>query len=66
MKFAVIGHPISHSLSPIMHSANFSNLSLNYTYEPLDILLTNSTYLETPLLKRNLVDLMSLSLIKSG
>lgn len=37
MKFAVIGHPISHSLSPIMHSANFSNLSLNYTYEPLDI-----------------------------
>ena len=30
MKFAVIGHPISHSLSPIMHSANFSNLSLNY------------------------------------
>ncbi|PTH21461.1 shikimate dehydrogenase [Staphylococcus capitis] len=37
MKFAVIGHPISHSLSPIMHSANFKNLSLNYTYEPLDI-----------------------------
>lgn len=37
MKFAVIGHPISHSLSPVMHNANFSKLGLDYTYEALDI-----------------------------
>ena len=26
MKFGVIGHPISHSLSPIMHAANVEAL----------------------------------------
>ncbi|MEB6569274.1 shikimate dehydrogenase [Staphylococcus auricularis] len=37
MKFAVIGHPIKHSLSPVMHNANFSALGENHTYEALDI-----------------------------
>ncbi|MEK4861488.1 shikimate dehydrogenase [Staphylococcus sp. FSL W8-0774] len=37
MKFAVIGHPISHSLSPLMHTDNFASLGLNYTYEAIDI-----------------------------
>lgn len=37
MKYAVIGHPISHSLSPVMHNANFSELGLNNTYESLNI-----------------------------
>lgn len=37
MKYAVIGHPISHSLSPIMHNANFSKLGLENKYEALDI-----------------------------
>ncbi|MGJ5711808.1 shikimate dehydrogenase [Staphylococcus auricularis] len=37
MKFAVIGHPIQHSLSPVMHNANFSALGEDHTYEALDI-----------------------------
>ncbi|MBV5190573.1 shikimate dehydrogenase [Staphylococcus chromogenes] len=37
MKFAVIGHPINHSLSPLMHHANFSALQLDYGYEALNI-----------------------------
>ncbi len=36
-KFAVIGHPIGHSLSPLMHNTAFRLLSLNYDYEKLDI-----------------------------
>ena len=30
MKFAVIGDPISHSLSPLMHNANFKALNMRY------------------------------------
>ncbi|MGV3041421.1 shikimate dehydrogenase [Staphylococcus rostri] len=37
MKFAVIGHPIEHSLSPIMHHANFEALQLNHEYQALNI-----------------------------
>jgi len=37
MNFAVIGHPISHSLSPVMHHANFKSLGLDYSYIALDI-----------------------------
>ncbi len=37
MKFAVIGHPIDHSLSPIMHQTNFKSLYLNDQYEALNI-----------------------------
>lgn len=37
MKFAVIGSPIEHSLSPSMHSANFKSLGLDYTYDALNI-----------------------------
>lgn len=37
MKFAVIGHPIDHSLSPLMHHANFKSLNLDYDYEALNI-----------------------------
>ncbi|MEJ7540612.1 shikimate dehydrogenase [Staphylococcus intermedius] len=37
MKFAVIGHPIDHSLSPHMHHANFKSLNLDYGYEALNI-----------------------------
>ncbi len=35
MKFAVIGNPISHSLSPI--DSNFNSLGLDDTYEALNI-----------------------------
>ncbi len=37
MNFAVIGHPIKHSLSPVMHQANFDAAHLQHTYIALDI-----------------------------
>ena len=35
--FAVIGHPIGHSLSPLMHNTAFKLLHLDCQYEALDI-----------------------------
>ncbi|PTF03005.1 shikimate dehydrogenase [Staphylococcus devriesei] len=37
MKYAVIGDPISHSLSPIMHNANFEALGMEASYEALHV-----------------------------
>lgn len=37
LKFAVIGHPVAHSLSPKMHAANFAALGLDATYEKFDV-----------------------------
>lgn len=37
MKYAVIGDPISHSLSPIMHNANFKALGIEASYEALHV-----------------------------
>ena len=37
LKFAVIGHPVEHSLSPVMHAANFAALSLDATYGKFDV-----------------------------
>lgn len=37
MKFAVIGHPILHSLSPLMHHANFQALKRDDEYIALNI-----------------------------
>lgn len=37
MKFAVIGHPIRHSKSPIMHHANFKVLGRNDEYSAINI-----------------------------
>ncbi|MBN2517484.1 MAG: shikimate dehydrogenase [Candidatus Altiarchaeota archaeon] len=36
-KFAVIGDPIAHSLSPVMHNAVFSFLGLDCTYEAIRV-----------------------------
>ena len=33
----VIGHPIKHTLSPIMHNYAYKNLNLDYVYLPFDI-----------------------------
>ena len=33
----IIGHPVSHSLSPAMHGAEFARLGLNWKYEAWDI-----------------------------
>jgi shikimate dehydrogenase len=35
--FGVVGHPIQHSLSPLMHSAAFKELGLNYSYSAFDV-----------------------------
>ena len=37
LKFAIIGNPISHSLSPIMHNYWFSKYKINAEYELLKI-----------------------------
>ncbi|MCU5746413.1 shikimate dehydrogenase [Staphylococcus sp. SQ8-PEA] len=37
MNFAVIGHPIDHSLSPIMHNENFKINGEDSTYKAIDI-----------------------------
>jgi shikimate dehydrogenase len=36
-QFAVIGHPIAHSLSPLLHNAAFDHLGLDCRYEAFDI-----------------------------
>ena len=37
LRFAVLGHPIAHSLSPAMHRAAFARLGLPHTYEAIDV-----------------------------
>ena len=34
---AVLGHPIAHSLSPVMHRAAYQHLGLNWSYEAFDV-----------------------------
>jgi len=34
----IIGHRLSHTLSPIMHTAAFKSLQLNYTYGVMDVI----------------------------
>jgi shikimate dehydrogenase len=36
-KFAVLGHPVAHSLSPVMHMANFASLKYDGVYEKFDV-----------------------------
>lgn len=33
----IIGHPVEHSLSPVMHNAAIANLGLDYVYIPLPV-----------------------------
>lgn len=37
LRFAVLGHPIGHSLSPAMHRAAFAQLGLPHSYEAIDV-----------------------------
>jgi len=37
MRAAVCGHPISHSLSPVLHSAAYQALGLEHTYTAVDL-----------------------------
>ena len=54
MKFAVIGDPISHSLSPVMHSTNFKVLGLNDTYEALHIPVQDFDNIKEIITEKNL------------
>ncbi len=35
--FGLVGHPVQHSLSPLMHNAVFKKLGLNHSYSAFDI-----------------------------
>lgn len=37
LRFAVFGHPIGHSVSPVMHKAALKALDLPHTYEAVDV-----------------------------
>lgn len=37
MKAAVLGHPVTHSLSPILHNAAYAALGLEHTYEAIEL-----------------------------
>ena len=37
-KYALLGHPLTHSCSPIIHNELFRQNNINATYELLDIL----------------------------
>lgn len=37
MRAQVIGHPVAHSLSPVMHRAAYAALGLDWTYEAVDV-----------------------------
>ena len=37
-KFAVIGNPIQHSLSPLLHNSIFEQLGINASYEKVKLL----------------------------
>ncbi|EKD26872.1 MAG: Shikimate 5-dehydrogenase, partial [uncultured bacterium] len=37
-KFGIIGYPLKHTLSPLMHNNNFKRLGVNATYVPYEIL----------------------------
>ena len=65
MKFAVIGHPISHSLSPVMHNANFTKLGLDYTYEALDIPIEDFHLIKEIITEKGSMDLISQFHIKN-
>lgn len=54
MKFAVIGSPIDHSLSPIMHNANFKQLGLEDTYEALNIPVAHFHLIKEIISEKNL------------
>ena len=37
MRCAVLGSPIAHSLSPVMHRAAYAELGLDWTYEAIEV-----------------------------
>ena len=40
----LLGHPVEHSFSPIMHNAAFRDKNLNYVYLAFDVLSENLKY----------------------
>lgn len=41
--YAVLGHPVKHTLSPLMHNAAFKELGLDAVYVPMDVELESLT-----------------------
>lgn len=40
-RFALLGHPVAHSLSPVMHAASFQSLGIEADYSALDVVPEN-------------------------
>ena len=36
-RFAIFGHPVAHSLSPVLHAANFASLGIDAAYAKMDV-----------------------------
>ncbi len=64
MKYAVIGNPIAHSLSPTMHNANFDALNNPSSYEAINISEDQFHLIKEIIDEKALSDLMRQFLIK--
>ena len=59
-RVALLGFPLSHSVSPLMHNAAFSALKLPWHYEALEVAPVTTP---TPIMKSHLHRIVGLPII---